>query len=366
MIWILLSAFIVWSLVFVLIDSHVEEATEVNSNMLRSMKSLSVVIVMRNEENSILDCLYSLDKQFNLPDKSEVILVDDHSADDSFRIACEYEAVNFDLRVLALTDGDGKKAGLKLALEMTRNELIYFTDADCWLSTHVINELASELELNGCKAVFGPVQMPSNGSLHQRLLQIENLNNQTVTEAFIRLGRPIMANGANMLIPREQISTYLTSLESHTQSGDDVFYAQRIGQSASCIMSNQTTVWTNGPSDFNEFINQRLRWAAKTKNYNSWIAMGFGVLVFCVNLIFFLSLLMIPFVKGVFWILVLFGAKSIIEYTFHKKWLHKYGIEHNLVNAMLLSTSYPLYVVFIGLLSMIGVGYNWKGRRSIR
>ena len=365
MIWILLSAFIVWNLVFIMLDKNILEEKEHDHVFQLNQQSLAVIIVMRNESKNIVECLSSIDSQNWLPKNTEVIVVDDHSDDDSLGIVECYSPINVKIRTNKLSQKSGKKEGLKLALSMVNAEIVYFTDADCELMPEVVLRLIGKLVVGGFKAVFGPVMLKSNNVLGQ-LLIAENLNNQCVTEAFVRYSHPIMSNGANMMISRDAIGLYRKTLESEIMSGDDVFFAQIIGKQSTCVMSKSSIVWTNAPINFVEFINQRLRWASKTTDYPSMLAKLFGVVVFMVSIIFALSLLIIPFVNGAFWILLLFGLKILIEYGYHGKWSYKYGVRHKLPIGIALSVIYPFYVVLVGVFSMLGVGFIWKGRYAKR
>jgi glycosyltransferase involved in cell wall biosynthesis len=367
MIWILLSAFVLWTAVFIFIDKKIQLEKD-ESNVIQDQKeqfSLSVIIVMRNEAENILRCLSSIDAQVNLPDSVKVILIDDHSEDESANIAASFKSNNFDLIQYGLDVKSGKKHGLRLALSHVHSGFIYFTDADCQLLPNVMSQLYARLRSGKFWAVFGPVQLKSK-SFWEQILSTENLNNQCVTEAFVKYRNPIMANGANMMISAEAINTYRDSLESKTESGDDVFFAQKLGEQATCAMVSNASVWTKPPADFSEFCNQRIRWAAKSIKYPSKIAKTFGGLVFIINLVFAISLFAIPFVNGVFWIVFLFGLKTLIEFAYHKRWLYKYGIRHRLYVGFILSGLYPFYVVLIGLFSTLGIGYKWKGRVAKR
>lgn len=54
------------------------------------MIEVSVIVVMRNEEEYILKCIKSIEKQFDKNDKWEIILVDGMSEDNTVRLVKEY------------------------------------------------------------------------------------------------------------------------------------------------------------------------------------------------------------------------------------------------------------------------------------
>ena len=363
MIWILFSAFIAWAIIFLVLDFFIRDP-KTDLDIVEKNLSLSIVIVMRNEANNISNCLASIDSQIWLPREVEVFVVDDHSTDDSMKIVKQFKPEKFNLNTLELSNVEGKKAGLKLATECLKTDRIYFTDADCSLNSNTIRYLWNGMD-DKSKVVIGPVILKGSG-FWKHLLCAENLNNQMVTKAFVNMRTPIMANGANLMIDKSCLEQYRQSLESKVASGDDVFFVQKMRGSCNHVMHHESSVMTDTPSSVSAFVNQRLRWAAKTSKYSSMVSKAFAILVFSINLIFVLFMVLLPFVDGKFWVLLFILMKALLEYAFHRSWFMKYNFKHRLVPAIVLSIVYPIYVVAIGVLSNIGMGFHWKERKHIR
>ncbi len=361
MIWLLFSALLVWSVIFLVIDRKMNVLADSKDGISENKVSLSIVVCMRNESENIVACLDSIDRQNWLPAITQIFIVDDNSTDDSLAKALGYIPDNFNLKVLPLTQGEGKKVALAYALSKVHSEFIYFTDADCQLRPSTIVQLYSTLSQNKAMAVAGAVCFRHDNIL-TKWVAAENLNNQCVTEAFIHYGIPIMANGANLLISDQVRDVYVESLNSPSASGDDVFFAQRLGKELYVSMNFESSVVTNSEKGVSRFIQQRLRWASKTSKYHSRLAQFFAAVVFLVNALFVLSLIALPFVNGVFWVFLIFLLKSIIEFGFHKKWFYKYRFNHDPITAIVLSITYPFYVVIVGVLAILKVPYNWKDR----
>jgi len=65
------------------------------------MIEVSVIIVVRNEEDYIIDCIKSIEKQFDTKDKWELIIVDGKSEDNTKKIAEEYlKNKNYDWKII--------------------------------------------------------------------------------------------------------------------------------------------------------------------------------------------------------------------------------------------------------------------------
>ncbi len=109
---------------------------------------VTVVVPVRNEEKNILNLLGNLrDQQYN-KDLFEVIVVDDHSTDNTLKLIKGFSMSN--LRVIALKDDPAladasrtnKKIGIEKAVHAANGTLIMTTDADChpgsnWIKTTV-------------------------------------------------------------------------------------------------------------------------------------------------------------------------------------------------------------------------------------
>ena len=98
--------------------------------------SVSVVVAVRNEEANLFRLLSCLAVQDFPADRMEIILVDDHSD----RLVQEHKRVQgylpHALRVLRLPQAvGGKKQALLYGARLAKNEILLFTDADCWFGT---------------------------------------------------------------------------------------------------------------------------------------------------------------------------------------------------------------------------------------
>lgn len=81
----------------------------------------SILIPVRNEATFLADCLDSIRPQPGLA--CEVILVDDHSTDATYRIACDIAAARGDLPITVLrNEGQGKAAALNLAFRHAKGD----------------------------------------------------------------------------------------------------------------------------------------------------------------------------------------------------------------------------------------------------
>ena len=100
--------------------------------------SLSVIIPARNEANNIENLLLDLQKQQY--SDFEVIVVDDHSEDNTLEVVERFIQSNPWCRLLSNLHS-GKKAALTLGIESAKGSIIVTTDADCRISSGWLSAL---------------------------------------------------------------------------------------------------------------------------------------------------------------------------------------------------------------------------------
>ena len=98
------------------------------------LKQISVIIIVKNAEKTLLECLNSL-KNFG-----EIILVDNESTDNTLKITKQFQKIYPNLHIHH-SEFIGFSALKNLALKYTKNEWILSIDADEVLENDCINEL---------------------------------------------------------------------------------------------------------------------------------------------------------------------------------------------------------------------------------
>ena len=116
---------------------------------------ISVLIAARNESKNIAACIDSL-KALNYPSEYyEVLIVDDHSEDNTAAIV--ESKSNKTIRLLRLPHHQkGKKKALAYAVEAAKGTLIVCTDADCLVPSDWLMYIASFYQSNQYKFIAAP------------------------------------------------------------------------------------------------------------------------------------------------------------------------------------------------------------------
>ena len=137
-------------------------------------KSISVVVPFRNEARNIRKLIDSL-KDLRYPnEKFEVLLVDDHSEDDSYATVSEAISAHSNFAVLKLPENViGKKSALTHGIKNSQSEIIVTTDADCEVNPQWLAVLNESFKVEKVKLTFGGVQLVGDGDFFFSLQALE-------------------------------------------------------------------------------------------------------------------------------------------------------------------------------------------------
>ncbi len=166
------------------------------------LKSFSILIACRNEAENITDLINNL-SQIDYPQELyEVIIVDDASGDESWKMLQDAAKDRDNYHVYRIEKKSeeyrGKKAALKLAAETAKFDYFLFTDADCRVPAAILRSY-SDLLNEETSAIIG-WYITRNSSAFQRMIDISSAVINAVTA---RLGIPFSASGGNWVLKKD-------------------------------------------------------------------------------------------------------------------------------------------------------------------
>ena len=239
-----------------------------------NLPSVSVVVAARNEENHIGKLLAGLTEQDYPPDLLEIIIVNDNSTDRTPIIVSEFiekqKHHSAPLIRLIYNPFTGKKRALRYAIGKAGGDVILVTDADCitgrgWIRSHAALYGDSQADM----VVAEVIQRPARGFvLLFGVLEFSAL--QSVTEAAVVAGHPVMCNGANMSFRRESYLKHAEELHEALPSGDDTFLLHAVVRGGGRVMyaaGSAAAVETAPAVTAAALLRQRARWASKAFFY---------------------------------------------------------------------------------------------------
>ncbi len=335
-----------------------------SAKQIKNPIPVSILVACRNEENSISQLVESLLIQNYSPNHTEIIIVDDHSEDNTVKVIKPYIEKYRHIKLYQMPHNKrGKKEALQTAVEAATFDLIMTTDADCILQTNWINTFIAFYLQNSYKLIVGPVVFKHKNLFH-KLQTIEFISLVGSGAGAIGINRPIMNNGANLLFEKTLYAE--SNQHKNFASGDDIFLLlhtkKKYNHAIGFLKSQDAIVYTHPASDLNQLMNQRARWASKSKAYRDFDVILTALTVSFTNLIVTLALV-ISFFNSFFFtgFLILFAVKSIIDLTILFPVARFLNQQKLLWYFIPLQFIYPLYITLAVILGLIG-NFKWKDR----
>lgn len=336
---------------------------------------ISVIIPARNEAENILKCLHSILNQNYPASLFEIIVVDDHSEDETAFLVKKLHHPN--VKLLKLQDfiapnstQSFKKKAIEIAVENARGDLIITTDADCITPENWLNLLVSFYERKQLKFIAAPVNFYQERNLLERFQSLDFCGMMCVTGAGIHARLQNMCNGANLAYAKSAfIAVNGFQGIDHLASGDDMLLMHKIAQKypkkIGFLKNVKATIYTTAKPTWKSFLSQRLRWATKNASYQDWKVTFVLAMVFflCVNIV--LTFCLIPFL-GYFAFALFLGqllAKALIDYWFLKMSTHFFQRKDLMQSFVPSQILHILYIVIVGIMGNLIKKYEWKGRK---
>jgi len=236
---------------------------------------VSIIVVARNEAGTILSCLQGILSQSYPVHLVEILVIDDHSTDETINQVLSLQ--NDSIQLLRLQHYPEyiftpayKKSAITLGVEKARNEMILVTDADCIQSKDWIRSVVYAFEKTNARFQTAPVLLMPGRSLLEQMQELEILVYTLITGAGIQSRWHDMANGANMAFTKKAFQS-VKGFSGNYQyaSGDDMFLVEKMRTAypdqIHFAKSTAAAVLTKGKTSWSDLLKQRLRWASKNK-----------------------------------------------------------------------------------------------------
>lgn len=334
---------------------------------------VSVIIAARNEAANIGRTLSDILAQDFPGELLEIIVVDDHSTDDTAAIVRTYAGQG--VKLLKLNESEPlnsyKKKAISLAIEMATGDFIVTTDADCRMERTWLATVINVAEEKGHVLVSSPVVYSRQKGFFEELQTLEFLYLIGLGAAGIGKKHASTCNGANLAYRRD-IFYELGGFNGidHLASGDDELFLHKVAgkypDRIGFCKSRDAIVYTDAKRTLRGFLNQRRRWASKSTHYKNKGIVALGVAIWTFNLLLLLTGLMSFFfvvsnyLLGVVVIAVTFklAAEAFFLYP-----LCRFARRLDLLAYLpILTILHIVYMVYIGIAGNLGK-YQWKGRR---
>jgi poly-beta-1,6-N-acetyl-D-glucosamine synthase len=338
------------------------QINESDSPSISLGRNYSILVPVRNEAANIERCLISLLHQ-KYSSEYEVILINDHSEDDTLLKARSFsQVIIIDLD----SETTGKKKAIAQGVLRAKHDNIITVDGDCevgpdWLAT-VDKSIDKETYLATAIVDVRPVNSTTSAFEYYDTVATMAATNLGINQSLFYL-----ANGCNLYF-KKQLFNQAASDPAYQkyQSGDDVFLIKKaveLGKKVAFINNNDAIAFTLPQKNLRSLIRQRKRWSTKTKGYanaNLLLLQGFiwAYAIVTSGLIFS------GFYNFTFWA---FGTgmllvKILADYIFFKAvaQVNDIVLKHYLSSSIL----YIFMIILMGFYALFPSKYNWKGRQQ--
>jgi cellulose synthase/poly-beta-1,6-N-acetylglucosamine synthase-like glycosyltransferase len=221
---------------------------------------VSVVVPCFNEEETVVKTLESLLALDYEREKLEILVVDDGSTDNTFKIASRFAKDNPDalIRVFRKKNG-GKFTALNFALEKATGEFFGALDADSFVDKHALKRIMNRFTHEKVMAVTPSMKVYKPKGFLQRMQAAEYLLGVFLRQVFADLGSIHVTPGPFSFYRMSFFRKYGGYRKAfHTEDIEVALRAQLHNE----IIDNAVDafVFTVAPNDWKTLRKQRLRW----------------------------------------------------------------------------------------------------------
>lgn len=349
---------------------------------------LSLIIPARNEAENIKACLDSICAQSYSKDLFEVLVVDDHSTDNTAAIIDSYAGQN--IKRIALKDfvddelNSYKKKAIEVAIQQATGSLIVTTDADCVAPKNWLQTIASFYETHHPAFIAAPVTIDCNNSFIEIFQALDFMTLQGITGAAVIKKMHSMCNGANLAYEKSAFAEVNGFAGiSNIASGDDMMLMHKIYKRypnrVMFLKSKEAIVQTAPVNTIADFFNQRIRWASKADKYEdkrmfpvlllvylfNWMMLALPVVAIFNNAQYSM-LSQSPVGNVQFSMIGVWGGLLLIKILTELFFLYPVAKFFNKQGLLwlfpLMQPFHIVYTVIAGFLGKFG-DYEWKGRK---
>lgn len=328
-------------------------------------RPVSVVIAAKNEYLNLRENLPFILNQ-DYPD-FEVVVVDDHSQDDTWDLLCAFRIQNQHLRTIRLTDSvvvsEGKKFPLSVGIKEARFPLLLLTDADCrpvgpdWIS-HMVAKKG-----NNTQFILGYGKYYRRKGLLNKLIRFDTLKTAMLYFGAAQADIPYMGVGRNLSYSRELFIRSGGFVQHYdlTSGDDDLFVSEHsTGTNTSVCFHPGSFTFSEPKHRFRSWWHQKRRHFTTGKRYRFIHKLYLGI--YSMNLLLFPTLLVLLFILE-YPPVILAGAalmKWIIQWIAFSRGTKKLKESKLLLISPVFETIMVLLYSLIHITNIINKPGKWK------
>ncbi len=250
------SLFGIYTSIFFIITINDNRKKMKKRKALRTYPKVCIIVPCFNEEKTVAKTIKSLLRLDYPKNKLEIIVVDDGSTDNTFKVASEFKEKG--VKVYRKENG-GKYTALNYALDKTDAEIVGALDADSFVHPKALKRMLPYFEEEEVVSVTPSMKIYKPRNWLQTIQMMEYLIGIFLRKVFAFLGSIHVTPGPFTLYKKEFFEKHGKYREAYLT--EDIEIALRI-QSLNYHIENapDAYVYTIGPDTFKGLYKQRIRW----------------------------------------------------------------------------------------------------------
>lgn len=329
-------------------------------------KSVTILIVARNEEKNINSTLNSL-KNLDLTDLDwEIILVNDASTDRTLKLMKDFKKNYKNVRIINIEEKNqnfkGKKFGITKAVNIANGDYIYMTDGDCRVKKNWIKSTIGYFKEN-VGMLIGWIDYKYY-SIFEKIETVESIAGTIFTFSWVAYNNPPYCSGGNMAFQKKaflKVNGYKNT--KNIASGDDTFLLKKIKKLYKIIpiYNENTSIKTK------KYENKKNKKDKNKRKYGKNFLMGrLNLSIFIFGIIYHIILLIgiFLFINN-FLFLSLLGLKFIMEFFIFIIGTFKLNKKDYIFLFPLYYIFLPFKIIYYSIAGLLK-GYRWKSEEKIQ
>lgn len=312
---IIISAFSILHILFYTLNNHTfNKYRKANQNLSNEYPAVSVIIAAKNEIENLKKHIESILEQ-DYPE-FELIVINDGSTDLSSEFLEGLLSRFSNLRIISIEKSKGKKNALKEGILNAKNEILLFTDADCYAKSRFWIKSMIECLSKDVDIVLGYGAYLKGRSFIEKFVMYDAYIIALQYFSASIKGRPYMGVGRNLLY-RKSIWLKNNGFESHKSllSGDDDLFIKQAatGNNSVVCLSDDSFTYSIPSKTFKEFIRQKSRHISTSGSYSNYAKLFTSIDTISRSIIYLLSFLLL-FTPSWWIVLMLLALRLLLVY----------------------------------------------------
>ncbi len=330
----------------------------------QTLEPVSIIICAKNERDNLLEFLPLYLNQ-NYPE-FEVIVVNDHSVDDTEDVLKAFALQYKKLRIVNVPDNDrffgSKKFALTLGIKAAKYDKVLLTDADCKPTSENWARHMSSYE-KGKQIILGYGAYEKQKGLLNKLIRFETFYTavQYLSFAFAKI--PYMGVGRNLAYHSELFfGNKGFASHQHILSGDDDLFINEVATkyNSQVVIHPDAQTVSKPKETFKAWFRQKRRHFSTGQYYRFKHKFMLGLLQLSQYLFVLLFILLMFRVKPMYLILSAFGLRLIIQLLFFQMSSKKIGGSDLVIFSPIFELFFMIFNPIIVISNIISRKIKWN------